>query len=145
VITSKGIEWEDKPIFNQTVIGDPEWRDYAVGCDIFFPEVYSYATLLVRATEMNRSHAPADGYILRLQSSGKWELMAGKKRLSTGVAALEISAWQNLRLQVKGTEIRAYLNEKEIVSLSDTTFRKGMAGVGCSFDRVEFDNFQVTK
>jgi hypothetical protein len=145
VITRKAIEWEDKPIFNQTVIGDPQWMDYGVGCDIFFPEPYSYATLLIRATEMNRSHALPDAYVLKLQSSGKWELTAGKKRLATGVAAINMSNWQNIRLDVKGVQIRAFLNEKQIVNLSDSTFKKGMAGLGCSFHKVDFDNFQIVK
>ncbi|HWS01719.1 MAG TPA: hypothetical protein VN249_13945, partial [Prolixibacteraceae bacterium] len=90
VITQKAIEWEDKPIFNQTVIGDPDWMDYVVSCDILFPESYSSATLLARATEMNRSHILPDAYLLKLQSSGKWELTAGKKRLASGLVALDL-------------------------------------------------------
>ena len=88
VITRRAIEWEDTPVFNQTVVGDSSWTDYAVSCEIFFPELYSYATILSQATEMHRSHKSPEAYLLKLQSSGKWELMAGTKKLAEGLIAL---------------------------------------------------------
>jgi hypothetical protein len=73
------IEWEDTPVFNQTVVGDSSWTDYAMSREIFFSESYSYATILCRATEMHQSHKLPEAYLLKLQSLGKWELIADSK------------------------------------------------------------------
>jgi galactosylceramidase len=143
LITRKTIEWEDKPMFNQTVIGDAEWTDYTVSSDVLFPEPYCYANVFVRATEMYRSHQLPDAYILKLQSSGKWELMAGSKILASGFVPLILTDWQTIQLQVKGDLIKAWINQKELVSMNDKTYKKGLAGFGCSFHRVDFDNFSI--
>ena len=143
VITRKAIEWEDKPIFNQTVIGDPEWTDYTVNCEVFFPEPYSYATIFMRATEMHRSHNMPEAYLLKLEYSGKWELRAGRKKLASGFVSLEKANWQKLRLQVIGDQIKAWLNGDALINLKDSTYKKGLAGIGTSFHRVDFDNFVI--
>jgi hypothetical protein len=143
LITRKTIEWEDKPMFNQTVIGNEEWTDYAVSSEVFFPEPYSYATIFARATEMYRSHQLPDAYLLKLQSSGKWEVMAGTKKLASGLIAIDRSNWQTLQLQIKGNLIKASINNQELVNLNDSTYKKGLAGLGCSFHSVDFDNFLI--
>jgi galactosylceramidase len=143
IITRRAIEWEDSPVFNQTVVGDTLWTDYTVSCEVYFPEKYSYATILSRATEMHRSHKLPEAYQLKLQSSGKWELMAGSKRASSGLLKLSENSWHTLILQTKGSQIKATINGNVVAEIPDTTYKQGMAGLGCSFNIVDFDNFMV--
>lgn len=143
VISRRAIEWEDGPIFNQTVIGDTLWTDYSVSCEIFFPEPYSYATLLSRATGMHRSHKVPEAYRLKLQSSGKWELWAGASNLASGFLALPEKSWHSLRLDTKGTIVKAIINEHVVAEMVDSTYTHGLVGLGSSFNLVDFDNLEV--
>ena len=143
VITRRAIEWEEGPIFNQTVVGDTLWTDYSVSCDVFFPEPYSTASVMARATEMHRSHKMPEAYQLKLQSSGKWELFAGSKRLSNGLIQLNENNWQTLVLETKGTQIKAYINNQLVTDIVNSAYPHGMAGLGCSFNNVDLDNFTI--
>ena len=143
VITRRAIEWEEGPVFNQTVVGDTLWTDYSVSCEVFFPEPYSYATVMSRATEMHRSHKMPEAYQLKLQSSGKWELFAGSKRLSNGLVPLNGNNWHTLMLETKGIQIRGYINNQLVTDISNSAYQHGMAGVGSSFNNVDFDNFKI--
>jgi len=144
VITRRAIEWEDSPVFNQTVLGDTLWSNYSVSCEVFFPEQYSYATLFSRATEMHRSHKSPEAYLLKLQSSGKWELMAGAKKLATGLIAITNNKWNSVQLTVEGNKIKAIINGQVVADLADSTYSHGMAGLGSSFNNVDFDNFEIS-
>ena len=143
LITRRIIEWEDSPVFNQTVVGDTLWRDYSVKCEVFFAEPYSYASVLSRATEMHRSHQLAEAYQLKLQSSGKWDLMAGTKRMASGLIALPKDSWYSLQLDAKGDKIAAEINGQTVAEIIDSTYTHGMIGLGSSFNRVDFDNVEV--
>lgn len=143
MITRRAIEWEDSPIFNQTVIGDTLWTDYSVSCEIYFPEKYSYATILARATEMHRSHKLPEAYLLKLQSYGKWELLAGVKKLASGLVALPEKSWYSVQLETKGNKIKAIINGQVIADITDSTYTHGMVGLGSSFNLVDFDNLEV--
>lgn len=143
IITRRAIEWEDSPIFNQTVVGDTLWTDYSVSCEIFFPEAYSYATILSRTTEMHRSHKLPEAYLLKLQSSGKWELWAGANNLASGFLVLPEKSWHTIQLDTKGAKIKAIINEHVVADVVDSTYTHGMVGLGSSVNLVDFDNLEV--
>ncbi|HUQ66677.1 MAG TPA: hypothetical protein VM101_11000 [Flavitalea sp.] len=144
VIRNRGIEWEE-PVYNQTILGDTMWKDYSATSDVFFQESYSYATIFVRAMEMHRSHKLPEGYILKLQSSGLWELFAGSKRLARGKVSLDILKWQTISIETKGRIVQATINGKVIAKVADAAFSHGIAGIGSSFHVVDFDNFSIAE
>ncbi len=143
LITRRTIEWEDSPVFNQTVVGDTLWSDYSVKCEVFFSEPYSYASVFSRASEMHRSHKLPEAYQLKLQSSGKWELIAGAKKLASGLIALPENQWNSIQLDNKGNRIKAIINAQIVAEITDQTYSHGMVGLGSSFNRVDFDNVEV--
>ena len=143
VITRRAIEWEEGPVFNQTVVGDTLWTDYSVSCEVFFPEPYSSASVMSRATEMHRSHKMPEAYQLKLESSGKWELFAGSKRLSNGLVQLKEKNWHTLVLETKGIQLKGYVDNQLITDISNSAYSHGMAGIGSSFNNVDFDNFTI--
>ena len=95
-----------------------------------------------RLTETHRSHKLPEAYILKLESSGLWSLNAAEKVLSKGIINL-LGDWHNLKLEMKGDSIKAYINQKEIASISDTTYVRGMIGLGSSFHQIDFDNIKI--
>ena len=143
MINRRAIEWEESPVYNQTVVGDTLWTDYNVSCEVLFTEPYSYATLFCRASEMHRSHNLPEAYLLKLESSGKWELMAGSKKLLSGLISFTENSWHTLQLDLKGSKIRAFINGKEVCNITDGTYSHGMIGLGSSFNLVDFDNIEV--
>jgi galactosylceramidase len=84
-----------------------------------------------------------EAYQLKLQSSGKWELFAGSKRLSNGLVPLNGNNWHTLMLETKGIQIRGYINNQLVTDISNSAYQHGMAGVGSSFNNVDFDNFKI--
>jgi len=143
IITRRTIEWQQTVAQNQTILGDPSWTDYSVSCDVFFSEPFSYATLLARTTEMTGSHPLPDAYLFNLESSGKWEILAKYKRLASGIVSLPEKSWHSILLDVKGDKLKALINGKVVVELTDTTYTHGVAGVGSSFHVVDFDNIEI--
>lgn len=141
IITRPGIEWEGA-VINQTVVGNPHWKDYTASTDICFVDSYSYASLSGRVTETHRSHQAPEAYILQLESSGLWTLKAAEKVLAKGRVSLP-GNWHNLKLEMKGDSIKAYIRHKEVAAVSDTTYSRGMISLGSSFHRVDFDNIAV--
>jgi galactosylceramidase len=84
-----------------------------------------------------------EAYQLKLQSSGKWELFAGSKRLSNGLVQLKENTWHTLVLETIGTQIKGYINNQLVTDISNSAYNHGMAGVGSSFNNVDFDNFTI--
>ena len=143
VITTKGIEWVDSPSFNQTIMGDTSWADYAISCDIFFSEPYSYASIFCRATKTHQAHKLPEAYLLKLQSSGKWDLMVSSKKLVTGLIALNKANWNTIQLDTRGNKIKASINGQVVADIIDTTYTHGMVGLGSSYNLVDFDNIEI--
>jgi hypothetical protein len=142
VITSEVIEWE-YPNINQTIVGDTLWTDYAVTCEIFFPEPSSYATISCRVMETHNASKLPDAYNLKLQSSGEWELLAGINKLASGLIPLKLNDWQTMKIDAGGDQIKAIINNEVVATLIDSTYTHGMAGLGSSFNNVDFDNFEL--
>jgi galactosylceramidase len=144
VITQKGIQWNSEhEVLIQTVTGSTEWTNYSVKADVYFREPYSFVSILGRVTEMYRSHKAPDGYILKLESSGKWELTAKDKKLAHGSVKLQDSAWHTLKLKLIENKITAFINDKMVAEIEDSSFNKGLGGLGSSFHQLDFDNFRI--
>ncbi|GAP71405.1 galactosylceramidase [Candidatus Symbiothrix dinenymphae] len=152
VITRPSIEWVGQhdvrgkievPSINQTVIGDSAWRDYSVKTDVCFVEPYSEAFVIGRIVEINHSQRPADAYYFRLKSSGHWRLNVGSKTLASGWLPVTLKTWNTLALSMKDTKITASINGTVLSEVEDPTLKHGMVGIGSSFHKVDFDNFQI--
>ena len=102
-----------------------------------------YASVLSRASEMHRSHKPAEAYQLKFQSSGNWELMAGARKLASGLIALPENSWHSIQLDTKRDKIKAIIDGQIVSELTDSTYSHGMIGLGSSFNPVDFDNVEV--
>jgi len=144
VITQQGNEWEfGMNPFVSSLLGNTEWENYEVHCDVNISEDTGCATLMGRVTENYRGKKQPDGYWFSVLSNGTWGLYAGNQMLSDGTVAFEPYKWNHLSMKFEGDGIIVSVNDKEITRIKDQKYSKGLAGIGSGYNTVEFDNFGV--
>jgi hypothetical protein len=137
VVTSLGIDW---PLAEQptprTIIGSRSWIDYEVSCDVQLRRE-GWAAVCARFDKVWNS-----GYWLTLSADGVWKLETNEKILAGGrLRGPPASRWHRLSVACKGDRITGTIDEQGLVSVRDTTFRAGFAGLGTGWNRALFDNF----
>ena len=53
------------------------------------------------------------------------------------------TSWHNLKIECVADKISAFVDGKLVCGISDATYQRGLAGIGCSFDRAGFDNLKI--
>ena len=123
-----GSEWAPS-----TVLGDNTWSDYEVSVDVSF-DSRGWAGVMGRVTSLDNDSPK--GYYLRLGPDGAWGMYAmvgGSKDdgrlLHAGQVALSSGAWHNLKLQLSGSTITGYIENRRVFSTTDSSYSHGMAGL----------------
>ena len=152
LVRRPAIEWPGSTpramAYQSTVLGDTAWTDYQVQSEVYLEEP-GFVTVLGRIGEMYRGKQPPRGYWLKVSTAGIWELFAEDRLLAMGQAAFPERTWHTLKLWMKGNEVRAYINGNQVYAHQEEkadqppAFSHGIAGVGCSYNFVRFDNFAV--
>jgi hypothetical protein len=119
-------------------------HDYAVSCDACFDfktavTIYGH----VGRTNLGSRATLQEQYALRVRADGAWQLIAGKKELLKGTLAVKSNTWHRLGLRFKGEQITVLMDGKEAGSANDATYKSGMAGIGCGYEEVKFDNLSI--
>ena len=144
VITQQGIEWEvGQNVFVSTMLGDVNWTDYQVSTEVNIQENTGYARLLGRIKDVKRGGDYPDAYWFKINTSGNWVLFAGDQKIGSGNIPFAPFIWHQLSMKCKGNLISVSVNGKEVVSVTDSKYTQGLAGIGSDFNTVEFDNFEV--
>jgi len=143
IIDRKGIEWPFhlSPV-PETFLGDPNWTDYEVSTDALI-EKTGFISLFGRVSSIPQSASPPNGYWLKIDHTGEWELGTAKAAIVSGNAPFAANAWHNLRLSFDGTSIKAFIDNKLVANLTDDTYPCGMVGIGSGWNKAQFDNFSV--
>jgi len=63
--------------------------------------------------------------------------------LSSGKMKLPEGKWMNLKMQFQDNHIKAFLNGRLLTEKEDSSFVKGMTGLGCDYGACYFDNLKV--
>jgi galactosylceramidase len=144
VTDQQGIEWEVShyPAV-ATILGDTAWTDYEVHADVNITENSGSIKLLGRITETNRGTDHPDGYSIIITTGNKWTLMEGNHPVASGRVGFSPFKWHHVSLKMSGTMISVYVNSKEIVSVNNTKYSHGLAGIGTGLNYAEFDNFEI--
>jgi hypothetical protein len=135
----RGIEWplaKNRAPF--TVIGDPLWQDYEVGVDTFLEEE-GFIAIYGRVDKAR----PFEGYWFGLDSRGRWGLFFGDESVARGETEFVARKWRRLGLRFEGSRITLLLDDKPLHSLTHEGARSGLAGFGCGWMPVCFDNFTL--
>lgn len=151
VITTIPIPWSPLPD-PFTLAGKAEWKDYAVSADVRFLTASS-ATIMGRIDSSDvfkDGHARwPSGYVLQVKPDGTWQVISAQYKeptvtLASGAASIDRAKWHHLELRFHRTEIEALLDGAPLAKVEDTTHTHGMFALGSEWDRIQFDNLQVT-
>jgi galactosylceramidase len=122
-----------------TIIGDTKWTDYEVSADVH-PDADGWAGVMGRINSTGAGYGcNPQGYYLRLYDNGRCELYASNARrngqpgklLRQGQSAIGAGQWHNLKLKLAGTRISGYVDGAEVLSITDSEFKTGSAGLVC--------------
>lgn len=143
-----------------TIIGDRNWKDYEVNVDVYFNNK-GWAGVMGRVIATGTGYGcKPSGYYMNLSADGSCNLYVTKqdedaknKELGTLLVSGKISTintnqWHTLTLRFSGSTITGFVDKLQILTATDTTFTKGMAGlVSGSEDKTNnsalFDNFLI--
>jgi galactosylceramidase len=153
-IEKRGIDWSEAT-YAYSIIGDINWNDTEVSCDVAFesvpsePELQQKLFMQVSARCYNGSTWDAFGkpfpvgYTFRWYANGNWEIGTPLRILAKGKIQNPGKDWHNLKIICVADKISAFVDGKLIQEITDATYQRGLAGIGCSFDRVGFDNLKI--
>ena len=154
--------------FPFTFVGDEiasrTWTDYEVSVDVLMEEFGSFTLWgrpdhLVPCLEEKEScwgilKVP-DGYSLEVDSDGGWQMkntydMGAKvTRIKSGyVAGWQPNTWHKLKMAFRGTTISVLIDGKPLMTNyvdSGKTHTHGMVALGTEWNKVQFDNFCLTR
>ncbi|MHC4418508.1 MAG: discoidin domain-containing protein [Planctomycetota bacterium] len=142
LITQKGIEWAANP-YPETFTGNTAWTDYEVSSDVYI-EDSGFVSIFGRLGNKRSWEAKQpNGYWLRVDHNGHWQLSADSKTLVSGTAAFSADTWHSLKLGFSGIKIVAFIDGIQVATTRDVKYNNGMAGVGSGWNNAQFDNFKV--
>jgi hypothetical protein len=153
VVPQHGIDWQGVDfdpfamIGNPAYAGDDVWRDYEIACDVCF-DFKQYVVLHGRINRVHWAGRLPFGYSVRLGADGAWQLFNyGDKdtQLLAGKLTLSSGEWHRFGLRMKGDQITVLLDGKAAGTVTDATFKYGMAGFGCGHEAVTFDNLSIER
>lgn len=129
-----------------SLIGDASWADYDVSADVLVEAQGGLAFIMGRVGNVPGFSNPLpQGYWLALNNANsQWQLYASTNLLASGAANFTTNSWHNLRLAMRGTSLRCYVDYVLVTNLTDYTYSSGMSGLGCGgWYGAQFDNFTL--
>lgn len=149
VVTQRPITWVADADQTVSVIGDYNWQNMTVSCDVFMEKENSGGVFVAARVEKGGgSVRNARGIFLWVLADGTYRVtsdLSGLSVLAEGLSGTRANTWNTLTLTVKGNcvsgELNGYLLWKNTVDLVP---KNGWAAIGTSsFELAQFDNFAV--
>ncbi|XP_028294488.1 galactocerebrosidase isoform X2 [Gouania willdenowi] len=150
VLTVRPVTWTADADQTISVIGDYQWRDLSVTCDVFMETMDKGGVFIAaRVDKGGQFVRSAGGVYFWVFADGTYNVtndLAGRSVLAEGHSGTRANRWYTLSLTVKGQLASGWLNGyllwKNAVVL---TPKNGWAAIGTkSFELAQFDNFTVT-
>jgi hypothetical protein len=133
------------------IAGWSTWRDYTVSADVSLPPVPggrpAGAMLIARFGGYTTATGTCQflGYTFRIDSTGVWKLAAnGPTPVTLASGRVRAAGGYRISLAVHGSTITAAVDGTHVVSVSDSRFREGPAGLGAlGYYPVQYRSFTV--
>jgi hypothetical protein len=133
------------------IAGWSTWRDYTVSADVSLPPVPggrpAGAMLIARFGGYTTATGTCQflGYTFRIDSTGAWRLAAnGPTPVTLASGRVRAAGGYRISLAVHGSTITAAVDGTHVVSVSDSRFREGPAGLGAlGYYPVQYRSFTV--
>ncbi|XP_060918613.1 galactocerebrosidase isoform X2 [Labrus mixtus] len=149
VLTQRPVTWATDADQTVSVIGDYQWQNLTVSCDVFMETVKTGGVFVAaRVDKGGQSIRSAKGVFFWVFADGTYKVtndLAGQTVLAEGKSGTLAFGWHTLTLTVEGQFASGLLNGyplwKNAVVLMP---QNGWAAVGTrSFELAQFDNFNV--
>jgi galactosylceramidase len=148
VISQKPQSWSQEWM-PYTVLGDRDWKDYEVSADVCLDNG-GWAGVMGRVNNLgNGTTSLPKGYYMRLSEDGTCVLYAATGlpgrggggglrggstaagiQLATGKAAnIAANQWHNVKLRFSGAAITGFVDDVQVLSVTNTQYAAGMAGL----------------
>ena len=127
VVPKLGIEWRHHKNFDPfTIMGDVRWRDYTVEVETLLDGM-GYVSVIGRIQWIKQSDVPPLGYWLKVNHEGTWTLLRHQDEIARGKTRFSAGRWHWLGLMFEGNQITALVDRKSVVTVTDSTYQKGLA------------------
>ncbi|XP_029349654.1 galactocerebrosidase isoform X2 [Echeneis naucrates] len=149
VLTERPITWATDADQTISVIGDYEWENLTVTCDVFMESVRTGGVFIAaRVDKGGQSIRSTNGIFFWVFADGTYKVtndLAGQAVLAEGQSGTRAYGWHTLSLTVTGPLASGMLNGyplwKNAVVLNP---KNGWAAIGThSFELAQFDNFAI--
>ncbi|KAM7376764.1 hypothetical protein PAMP_006472 [Pampus punctatissimus] len=149
VLTERPVTWAADADQTISVIGDYEWQNLTVTCDVFMESVKTGGVFIAaRVDKGGQSIRSAKGVFYWVFADGTYKVtndLAGQTVLAEGQSGTQAYGWHTLSLTVNGQYASGLLNGyplwKRAVVL---TPKNGWAAIGThSYELAQFDNFAI--
>ncbi|KAK5856924.1 hypothetical protein PBY51_010203 [Eleginops maclovinus] len=149
VVTQRPVTWATDADQTISVIGDFQWQNLTVSCDVFMESVKTGGVFLAaRVDKGGQSIRSAKGVFFWVFADGTYKVtndLAGQTVLAEGQSGTRAYGWHTLSLTMEGQYASGLLNGyplwKNAVVLAPDN---GWAAIGThSFELAQFDNFAV--
>ncbi|TSJ44455.1 hypothetical protein FO440_09830 [Mucilaginibacter corticis] len=138
-VPAEGLLWYTNWLLKpHSLFGDQNWSNYAIDGDVF---------LGGGDAEIGGRYAQRDslGYRLILTRDGRWQLNWKYSTLASGqITQFVPSNWHHLRLEMAGSNISGYIDNKKLAFVQNNGGAKGMAFIASTYDKNLFDNIKVS-
>ncbi len=139
IVPQQGILWQyaTRLIKPYTVIGSQKWADYALSADVRLDG--GDVELGGRFGDQNLL-----SYRWILAKNGSWKLNYQSKVLAAGkMQGFDGAAWHAMRIVLRGTTIRGYLDGRMLAGVTDSSRARGMAYLASTYHGNMFDNVSI--
>jgi hypothetical protein len=154
------IPWHPHQSPAYALIGDNSLSNYTVATDVMFEQSGGSVAVLGRFGDRDYWQVgQIDAYYLKVGQAGNWSILRGDTggamaTLASGTrAALNPNTWHNVALRLDGSALTAVVDGVTLGSATDSTYRRGPAGiaVGVAENNIatrwrtpQFDNLAIT-
>lgn len=150
VVTQRPVTWVADADQTISVIGDYNWQDVTVTCDVFMERRNTGGVFIAaRVNKGGQAVRNTGGVFFWVFADGTYKVsndLAGRTILAEGKSGTRAYGWHTLSLTVKGQLASGKLNGYQLWKNSVVlTPPSGWAAIGThSFELAQFDNFAVT-
>ncbi|HTN36409.1 MAG TPA: hypothetical protein VL053_04995 [Arachidicoccus sp.] len=89
------------------------------------------------------SNKGAHGYCLAVNEKGEWAFSRFLDTLAKGSVPMSANSMHALQLRFDSTVIKGYIDGKQILSIHDTVYKSGYAGIGSAWNHARFDHLKL--
>lgn len=128
--------------------GSSSWSDYSVEAKIKPTEFLDAGSNSTFASLYGRWQDQSHWYYVTLRNTGVIQLKRNDGNnytvLDTKDVGIKAGQWYTVKLDMKGSSLKVYLNGQETLSATDSTFTSGKIGLGSYYAKAMYDDVRVT-